>query len=137
MAFKAGTASAFYLSNAANALQNLAPYIDNLTLPQSVTTLDVSCFGTNAKAFMPGQSGGDTLSFSGPYDVTVHTHLSTLQSSGSLAGFMYGPGGSVASQARSAGSGYVTQYSVSASVSGRAEYTCSVQTTGAIANGTF
>ena len=79
MAFKAGTTSAFYLANAAQALQNLSPYSDNLSLPQSTNQLDVSAFGTSAKAFIPGQSGGDTIAFSGPYDVTVHTQLTAMQ----------------------------------------------------------
>lgn len=137
MAFKAGTASAFYLSNAANALQNLSPYADNLSLPQSVNTLDVSAFGTSAKVFIPGQTGGDTISMSGPYDVTIHTQLTALQSAGSLAGFLFGPGGSVASQARSAGSAYVTQYNVSTTAAGRVEYSATLQISGAVTNNTF
>jgi len=46
MAFQPGYLSAFYLANAANALQNLSPYSDNLSLPQSRDQLDVSAFGT-------------------------------------------------------------------------------------------
>ena len=137
MAFKAGTSSAFYLANTANALQNLSPYADNLSLPQSVNQLDVSAFGTQAKAFIPGQSGGDTIAMSGPYDVVIHTQLTALASAGSLAGFIFGPGGSVASQARSAGSVYVASYNCSTTASGRVEYAASLQISGAVANGTF
>lgn len=141
MAFKAGTVSKFYLANAAAALQDLSPYIDNLSYPQSVEVLEVSTFGTAAKQFINGLTDGDTISFSGPYDVAVHTHLTALkaaQSAGSAAAaFIWGPGGSVASQARSAGSVYVTQYSVSAGVGGRVEYSASLQVTGAVTNGTF
>jgi hypothetical protein len=141
MAFKAGTATAFYLANAANALQNLSGYSDNLSLPQSTDQLDVSAFGTNAKAFIPGQSGGDTISMGGAYDVLIHTQLTAMQAAQAAGtagfGFIFGPGGSVASQARSAGSVYVAQYSVSSSVSGRVEYSASLQITGAVANGTF
>ena len=43
MAFKAGTASAVYLGNAAAALQNLSPYADSFTWPQTTTTVDVLC----------------------------------------------------------------------------------------------
>lgn len=137
MAFKAGTATAFYLANAANALQNLSPYADNLSLPQSVQQIEVSAFGTASKAFITGLQDGDTLSMSGPYDVTIHTQLTTAKSAGSLLGFIYGPGGSVASQARSAGSVYVAQYTVSSTVGGRVEYSASLQVTGAVSNGTF
>jgi len=137
MAFKAGTTSAFYLANAANALQNLSPYADNLQFPQSVAQLEVSAFGTNAKTFIPGVLAGDQIAMSGPFDVTVHTQLSTLQSAGSLAGFIFGPGGSVAAQARMAGSAYVAAYNVSTTADGRVEYTASLQVSGAVTNGTF
>jgi hypothetical protein len=141
VAFKAGTTSAFYLTNAAAAVQNLSPYIDNTTVPQTVQTLETSTFGTAAKSFINGLTDGDTISISGPYDVAVHTHLTGLkaaQSAGSaLAGYIWGPGGSVASQARSAGSCWVSSYSVSSGVGGRVEYTASLQVSGAVSNGTF
>jgi len=137
MAFKAGTTSAFYLANAANALQNLSAYADNLSLPQSTEQLDVSVFGSSSKAFIPGLQDGDTLTMSGPYDVVIHTQLTTAKSAGSLLGFIFGPGGSVAAQARSAGSVYVQNYSVSTSVGGRVEYSASLQVTGAVTNNTF
>jgi hypothetical protein len=141
MAFRAGTTSAFYLANSAAALQNLSPYIDNLSYPQSVETIDVSVFGTAAKRFVNGLTDGDQVSFSGPYDVVVHTQLTGLkaaQSAGSAAAaFIWGPGGSVASEARSAGSVFVTGYTVSSGVGGRVEYSATLQVTGAVTNGTF
>lgn len=141
MAFKAGTTSAFYLANVAAALQNLSAYADNLSHPQSTAMLDVSVFGSNSKAFIAGLSDGDTFTMSGPYDVTIHTHLTALnagQRAGSAAAtFIYGPGGSVASQARTLGSILVAQYTTSTSVSGRVEYTASLQVTGSVLNGTF
>jgi len=141
MAFKAGTASKVYLANNAAALADLSPYADNFSWPQSTDTLDVSAFGTSAKAFIGGLTDGDTISMSGPYDVALHTHLTALkagQAAGSaLAGIIWGPGGSVASQARVAGSVLVTQYSLSSGVGGRVEYSASLQVSGAVANGTF
>lgn len=141
MAFKAGTASKVYLGNAAAALQDLSPYIDNFSAPQTIAQLETSAFGTSAKAFIPGLTDGDTLSMSGPYDVAMHTHLTALkaaQNAGSAAaGFIWGPGGSVAAQARVAGSCYVASYQLSSGVGGRVEYSASLQVTGAVANGTF
>ena len=141
MAFKAGTTTAFYLANSAAALQNLSPYIDNVTVPQTVQTIDVSAFGTAAKRFINGLTDGDVISMSGPYDVAVHTQLTALkaaQSAGSAAAaYIYGPGGSVASEARSAGSVFLSSYQVSSTVGGRVEYSASLQVTGAVTNGTF
>jgi len=141
MAFKAGTATYIAIANAGNALQNLSPYADNFAFPQSFSQLDVSAFGTNAKAFIPGLSFGDTLSMSGPYDVVIHTQLTGMQAAqtAGTAGFgiLFGPGGSVAGQARSAGSILVAAYNVSTSVTGRVEYSASLQITGSVANGTY
>ena len=135
MAFKAGTTSAFYLGTAT--LTNVSPYADNLSLPQSTDQLEVSTFGSASKAFIPGLNDGDTISVSGPYDVVIHSLITGARSAGSLLGYVFGPGGSVAAQARSAGSVYVQQYSTSTTVGGRVEYSLSLQVTGAVTNGTF
>lgn len=135
MAFKAGTTSAFYLGTAA--LTNVSPYADNVSVPQSTDQLEVSTFGSASKAFIPGLSDGDSISISGPYDVVVHSLITGARSAGSLLGYVFGPGGSVATQARSAGSVYVQQYSTSTTVGGRVEYSLSLQVTGAVTNGTF
>lgn len=141
MAFKAGTTSAFYLNTIAATVANLSPYIDTFSYPQTVQVLDVSTFGTASKSSITGLTDGDTITFGGPYDVAVHTQITALkagQNAGSAAAaFMWGPGGSVASQARSIGSCWLTSYQVSSGVGGRVEYTCSLQVTGAVTNGTF
>ncbi len=141
MAFKAGTTSAVYLANAGNTLQNLSPYADNFGWPQSVQQLETSTFGTNSKSFIPGLSDGDTITLSGPYDVTIHSQLTGMkaaQAAGTAGfGIIWGPGGSVASQARSAGTVYVASYQTTSGVGGRVEYSASLQVTGAVANGTF
>ena len=141
MAFQPGYKSAFYLANAAAALQNLSSYSDNVTVPQTVATIETSTFGTVSKSYVTGTSDGDVISMNGPYDVVIHTQLTALksaQSAGSAAAaYIWGPGGSVASQARSAGSVFLTSYNVSSGVGGRVEYTASFQVSGAVTNGTF
>lgn len=137
MAFRAGTTSAFYLSNTAGALQNLSGYADNLGFPQTVQTLDVSVFGTQAKSFITGLTDGDIVTMSGPYDAVVVGQLGSLKSAGSAASWIYGPGGSVASQFREAGSAWVAALAVNTTVGGRVDYSASLQVTGAVVNGTF
>ena len=141
MAFKAGTVSFVLLDNTSGALTNLSPYADNFSWPQTVQTIDVSVFGTAAKAFVNGLTDGDTVTMSGPYDVTLHTHLSALkaaQSAGSSTCTLnWGPGGSVAGQAKVSCETWLTAYGLSSGVGGRAEYTCSLQVTGAVTNGTW
>ena len=141
MAFQPGYKSAFYLANAAAALQNLSSYSDNVTVPQTVATIETSTFGTVSKSYVTGTSDGDVISMNGPYDVVIHTQLTALKSAqaagSAAAAYIWGPGGSVASQARSAGSVFLTSYNVSSGVGGRVEYTASFQVSGAVTNGTF
>lgn len=141
MAFKAGTASYVLLDNTAGTPTNLSSYADNFGWPQSVAQLDVSVFGTAAKAFVNGLTDGDTVTMSGPYDVTLHTHLSGLkaaQSAGSsTCTITWGPGGSVSGQAKVSAECWVASYQLQSGVGGRAEYSCSLQVTGAVTNGTW
>jgi hypothetical protein len=136
MAFRAGTTSALYITTAAGVVTNVSPYSDSVSADLSTNQLDVSVFGTQAEAYLNGQSTGQ-ISIGGPLDATMHTLVSGLWSAGSTASFIYGPGGSVASQARLAGSVNVASYSISTSASGRVEYSANLQITGAVTAGTF
>jgi hypothetical protein len=136
MAFRAGTTAKLYLTTAAGVVTDVSGFADSTGVDMSANQLDVSVFGTQAQAFLNGQTTGQ-VSLGGPLDATLHTLVAGLYSAGSTASFIYGPGGSVASQARLAGSLNVASYGVSVSASGRVEYTASLQITGAIAAGTF
>jgi hypothetical protein len=141
MAFKAGYLGWFALDNVAGTLTNLQPYIDNVTVPQNVDMLDVSVLGTSAKGFIPGLTDGDQIGISGPYDVTVHTHLTAVKAAqaagSSTASYMWGPGGSVASQAKINGECWLASYQLSTGVTGRAEWSATLQVSGSVTNGTF
>ena len=141
MAFKAGTATYVLLDGVNGAGTNVSPYTDNFQWPQSVDTLDVSVFGTASKAFINGLTDGDTLTLSGPYHFAMHNILSGIkaaQSAGSSTStVIYGPGGSVAAQARVSAEVWLSSYQLSSGVGGRAEFTCSLQVTGAVTSGTF
>lgn len=136
MAFRAGTTTALYISTAAGSVSNVSAWADSASSDLSATQLDVSVFGAQAQAFLNGQTTGQ-ISIGGPLDAPMHTILAGLYSAGSTASFIYGPGGSVASQARLAGSVNVASYNVSTSASGRVEYSASLQITGAVTAGTF
>jgi hypothetical protein len=136
MAFRAGTTAKLYISTAGGAVTDVSSYADTTQAQQDANQLDVSVFGTQAKAFLNGQTSGQ-ISIGGPLDATMHTLVSGLYSAGSSASWIYGPGGSVASQPRMAGSLNVASYTVNVAASGRLEYSASLQITGAVANGTF
>jgi hypothetical protein len=136
MAFRAGTTSALYITTAGGSLSNVSPWADSASTDLSANQLDVSAFGTQAQAFINGQTTGN-ISLGGPLDAPMHTILAGLYASGSSSPFIYGPGGSVATQARFAGTFNVASYNVSSSASGRVEYSATLQITGALAAGTF
>jgi hypothetical protein len=141
LAFKAGKDSWFALDNVAGSLTVLSPYIDTVDVPQNVEMLEVSTIGTTPKAFIPGLTDGDTISISGPYDVTVYTHLTAIKAAqaagSSTCTYTYGPGGSVASQAKQSAETYVMSVNVSSGVGGRAEWAATLQVTGAVVNSTW
>lgn len=141
MSFKPGYLGYFALDNAAGAVTNIQPYSDDVSVPQTVAMLDVSVLGTVAKAFIGGLSNGDTIPIKGPYDVAIHTHLTALlaaQAAGTAShSFIWGPGGSVASQAKVSGECLVASYQLQSGVGGRAEWSASLQVTGAVTNGTW
>ena len=137
---KPGHVAWFALDSAAGSLVNLQPYLDNTSVAQSVDTPEVSALGTAAKAFVVGMNSGQ-ITISGPYAAGLHTHIGSClaaQAAGTAShSFLYGPGGSVASEAKISGECIVTGYTPSAAVGGRVEWTASLQVTGAIANATF
>jgi hypothetical protein len=141
MAFRAGTVSFVMLDNVAGSLTNLSSYADNFAWPQSVETVDVSVFGTAAKAFINGLTDGDTVTMSGPLDATLHTHLTAVkaaQSAGSSTMTVtWGPGGSVSGQPKISAETWVTQYAPATAVGGRMEYSATLQVTGAVTNATW
>jgi hypothetical protein len=141
MAFKSGKDSWFALDNVAGTLTNITGYIDNISHPQTVDTLDVSVMGTTAKQFITGLTDGDSLTISGPYDVTIWTHLTAVKAAqaagSSTATFTWGPGGSVSAQAKSSGECWVVNPSFTTTVAGRVEWSCTLQVTGSITNGTW
>lgn len=141
MAFRPGHRSFFALDTAAGSLTNVSGYIDTVDAPQSVEMLEVSVLGTTSKAFIPGLTDGDTISISGPYDAAIHTQLTALKAAqaagSSTATFLYGPGGSVASQASISAECYIASYAPPTSVGGRAEWSASLQVTGAVTNTVF
>lgn len=140
MAFRPGYLGDFRLDNAAGALTQISPYIDNVSNTQSTETLDVSALGTAFKAYITGQHDG-SFSISGPYDKTIHTHITALvtgHDAGTLSySAQWGPGGSVAGEAKITAEAILSEYSLSTGVGGRAEWSANLQITGAVTNGVF
>lgn len=141
MAFKPGYLTYLGLDNAAGAVQNVSAYADNFSLPQSTEMLEVTPFGSSVKRFIPGLNGGDSLTVSGPLDVTLHSQIAGMKAAqdAGTTGFslIYGPGGSVSGQPRFNVEVYIASYEVSSGVGGRVEFSASLQVDGAVTSTTF
>lgn len=142
MAFQPGHKAYIAIDNAAGSPQNLSQYADDFGFPQSTEMLEVTTFGTvGAKRFIPGLNGGDTISVSGPLDVTLHSQIAAMKAAqdAGTAGFsvIYGPAGSVASQPKVSIEAYVASYEISTGVGGRVEFSASLQCDGAVTNSTW
>lgn len=141
MAFKAGKDTYLGLDNAAGAVQNISAFADSAKLPIKVEMLDVSSFGSSVKRFIPALVDGGALDISGALDSTLHSQIAGMLSAqaAGTAGFsmLYGPGGSVTGLVKQTAEVYVASYEVSSSVSGRSEFSASLQVDGAVTNGTW
>lgn len=139
--FKAGTSSYVLLDGVNGSGTNVSRFSDNFSWPQSVETVDVSAFGTAAKASIPALTDGDTISISGPADSAFFLQLSAIkaaQSAGSSTStIVWGPGGSVASEIRVSAECWLTGLTLDSSVGGRVDMSASLQVTGAVTNGSF
>jgi len=141
VAFRAGTTSFILLDGVNGSGTNVSRYADNFSWPQSIETAETSVFGTAAKTSIVTLTDGDTISFSGPYDAPIFTQLTGIKAAQSVGSststIVWGPGGSVASEARITAEAWVTQVSLSSTVGGRVEMSASLQVTGAVTNNTW
>ena len=141
MAASPGWKAHILLDNAGLTAQNLSTYADDFSFPQSTEMLEVTTFsaaGTSSKRFIPGLTGGDTVSMSGPLDSTLHTHVTNCmgsqQSNGSSFTLVYSPAGSVAAAPKITAEVFVASYEPSSGVAGRGEFSASLQVDGAVTN---
>ena len=141
MAFKPGKDGWLMIDGIAGTGVNLTAYADQMSLGQPIDTHDVSVFGANAKAMIPGLADGGAFGMSGPLDVALGTTLGPLKdahAAGSASStIVYGPLGSVSGSIKQTAEGYVSSYDVNSGVGGRVEYSASFQITGAVANSTW
>lgn len=142
MAFQSAKRAFVLLDNVGGTPVDVSRFADNFDFPQQVAQLDVTTFGTvGAIEMIPGLADGGQISMSGPADVALGTFIAALKAAqvgGSAASTItYGPAGSVSGQIKQDAEVYVASFQVSTSVSGRVEYSASLQVTGAVTNGTW
>lgn len=138
MAFRAGTTAFVLIDGVNGAGTNVSGYMDNISWSQTTSTNEVSVFGTAAKAMIVGLTDGDSVSMSGPYDKALYsilTGVKAAQSAGSsTCTIVWGPGGSVAGEAKVSAETWITEIGLSVGVGDRVNFSASLQVTGAVTN---
>jgi len=141
MAFTPGKNAFILLDGVNGAGTNVSQYADNFSFPNPTDTYDVSTFGTNSKSFIVGLTGGGAPSLSGPLDTTfasIIAGVSAAQAAGSSTStLVYAAAGSAASLLKQSAEVWITDFTVSTGVGGRAEFSASMQITGAVTTGTW
>lgn len=120
---------------------NISSYSDDISFPQSTEMLETTPFGSASKRFIPGLNGGDTIPFSGPLETALFTQIAGMKAAqdAGTAGFtlVYGAAGSVAAAPKQSVETYVASFEISTGVSGRGEYSASLQCDAAVTNTTW
>jgi hypothetical protein len=140
MAFKPGKSAWIMLDSVAGSGVDITAYADQMSLDQNMASHDTTVFGLNAETSVPGLTSAGA-SMSGPADVALGTFLSAVydgQAAGSASStLVYAPAGSVSGQIKQEAEVWVTAYTVNGGVGDRVAYSCSLQITGAVTNGTW
>lgn len=129
MAFVAGYVGRFQLG-----ANDVSAYLKSVKFPQDAETKDVTVFGNQAKAFIPGLRDGK-ITLEGFFDPTFDGIIQPLVAT--QVTFTYGPQGTAVGSVKYTGNGIVTKYDLDEGVEGPVTVSIDLQCTGPITRGTF
>ena len=136
MAFSPGKNAWIMLDGVNGAGTNVTAYADNFSFPNPTDTHDTTVFGLNAKTSIVGLTGGGQVSMSGPLDTafaSIIGNLNAAQAAGSASStLVFAAAGSAAGSLKQSAEVWVNDFTTSTGVGGRAEYSASLQVTGAV-----
>ncbi len=78
MAVKTGRTMVIALDNSSGATVDVSGYANKIDFGFPVDMLDTTVFGSTAKSFMPGFTGGDDVVINFRYDPTIEAQLAGL-----------------------------------------------------------
>lgn len=136
MAFRHGKFTHFSLQNAAGTVIDISTYLRDVSMPRQIDTAETTAFQSTVKTFVIGIPGA-TFSVSGMFDLALDTILNGIAGMEAARTWVYGPEGNLATRRRYQGSAYLTNYSITGSVSDMVGFTADFQVTGAITADAF
>jgi hypothetical protein len=141
MGFSHGKIAVVKVGDATNTLVDISAISNNVDIPRSLGTADVTGFGNTAKNYIAGLEDS-TVSISGNYDNVLDVTLSAMMDSvanGTNANIKleYGPQGGTTGKIKYSLNFVPTNYSVSSPIGGASTFKLDGQRTGATTRGTF
>lgn len=139
MAFVAGHKTKIEYDNAAASLQNLSAYIDSIggvDFPKQ--NLETTAFGNASVASITGLRNGHTMSVSGSWDATLHTHMIAVSAldTGVTQTFTVHPAGDASGTPSYSVETHLTNYQISSSVGDKVTWSAELQVTGNVTTAT-
>jgi hypothetical protein len=92
---------------------DLSAYLDKSGISQDGDNAEVTTFGANSKAYVPGLKDG-TIPLEGPFDAAVHAILAPLFNT--EGAFVYQPNGTTVGQPKATGNAILSSYEITSEV---------------------
>jgi hypothetical protein len=141
VAFTKGASAWIMLDGVNGAGTNVSAYADNFSLPNPTDTPETTTFSNNAKTFIAGLGGGGVAALSGPLDTAfavIVANVDAAQKAGSTTStVIFSAAGSASGSLKQTAEVWISDFTTSVGVGGRAEFSASMQITGALVTATW
>lgn len=129
--FRHGKNTDFQIQDAGGVLRTISNVLKDVSMPRQIDTAETTAFTSGAKTFVIGIPGA-TFSISGMFDLTVDGYLNGIYAMEAARNFVYGPEGPTTTRRKFTGACYLTDYSLSGSVSDMVGFTGQFQISDAV-----
>lgn len=129
--FRHGKNTNFQISDSVPTVRDISNVLKDVSFPRQVDTAETTAFTSTIKTYVIGIPGA-TFSCSGMFDLTVDGYLNSILGQETATPFVYGPEGSTVTRRKFTGNAYITNYTISGTVSDMVGFQLDMQITGAI-----
>lgn len=134
--FRHGKLTVFKVADNTATLRDISNVCRSVNFPRPVDTAETTAFGSTVKTYVIGIPGA-SFSVQGMFDLTVDGYFNGILGQELAVAFEYGPEGSTVTRRKYTGNCYLSNYSVSGSVSDMVQFNADFQITGSITVGTY
>lgn len=134
--FRHGKLTHFEIADSGDVSRDISTVLRDVSLARVIDSAETTAFKSTVKTYVIGIPGA-TFSVSGMFDLTVDGYFNGISGLEAARAFIYGPEGNAAGRRRISGDAYLTNYSISGSVSDMVSFQADFQVTGDITVDTF